>query len=816
MNRHFLCILMLFSFTEIFGQGKVNGVIINKADKTPVEYAHVEVRTADGDQPVAGAVTDAAGRFELDNLPYREYVLMYSFIGFEKTGSVLFSVSRDKPAVSLGSLELEELAQELDEVVVSGQRSTYVNKIDRKVFNVGEDLMSSSGSASDLMQNIPSVQVDVEGNVSLRGSENVQILINGRTSSLVRGASRAAVLQQIPANTIERIEVITNPSARYKPDGTSGIINIVLKKEKRAGVNGSWTANAGNSNRYNSTMTLNYNPAKINFFGSYGIRFDDRSRYTYDHRTRMTTETGALTFIDQNTDSHARPVSHVARGGVNWDITKKDNLEVAGAYTHMTFRRDEATKNKYSDQNIHLLNDYTRFRDDKECHKGAEIEAAYTHTFGEDHEFTLDYTLSWEDELEDNRYINRYFFPVSPEERDNTLIRQKFGENIIRGNYSRPVGEDGKLDTGFEFEIDRADMDFRGEYLENSAWINDTEKTNRFVFEENIYALYATYEAEFGKLGIMGGVRGEYSDIMMRQKTAGTATPNRYYNFYPTLHTAYRFNARHEMQLNYSMRVNRPEGDDLNPFPEWRDPLSVSTGNPALKPEKIHSVEMGYMFREDIHSIIATAYHRYIFNKMTTVTEYGYKGNDEILWSRKENLSSSQSSGMEFIISSGIAKAVRFNLSSNVYYNVIDAGSLGFSDKKSTVAWNAALNANFNISRNLLAQLNMRYTAKSLTPQGYREPSFIMNLGARYDIFNKKASLMFTVSDLFNSFKQVTVIDRPELLAQTGKLDDREALVKQRTERKRPSQIFYAGFVLHFGKTQKKPKEPALKYDEGI
>jgi outer membrane receptor protein involved in Fe transport len=462
------------------------------------------------------------------------------------------------------------------------------------------------------------------------------------------------------------------------------------------------------------------------------------------------------------------------------------------------------------------MNDYTRFRDDNEWQKGAELEVAYTHTFDEDHEFTLDYTLDWGNEQEDNKYINRYRFPERPEERDNTLIRQKAGENLIRGNYSRPLGEDGKLDTGFEFEIDRADMDFRGEYSENGAWINDVEKTNRFVFEQNIYALYATYEMEFGKTGVMAGVRGEYSDIMMRQKTTETNTPNSYYNFYPTLHTAYRFNDRNEMQLNYSLRVNRPDGDELNPFPEWSDPLRVSTGNPLLKPEKIHSVEMGYMFREDIHTFIATVYHRYIFNRMTSITGYGYNGNPDVLWTRDENIASSRSSGMEFIVNSGAGRAVRFNVSANVYYNVIDATSLGFSEKKSTVAWNAALNANFNISRNLMAQLNTRYTAKSLTPQGYREPSFIMNLGARYDIFNKRASLMFTASDLFNSFRQVNVIDRPELLAQVGKLDECEALVKQRVERKRPSQIFYAGFVLHFGKTPKNAKEPALKYDEGI
>ena len=814
--RYVFSLLLIFTSLAVSGQGKVNGIIINKSDKTLFEYAHVEVCTANDKQLIDGAVTDANGRFEFNKLPFGEYELSYSFIGFVKTEGIRFTVSRDKSAVNLGTLELEEAAQELNEVVISAQTSTYINKIDRKVFNVGEDLMSSSGSASDLMQNIPSVQVDIEGNVSLRGSDNVMILINGRISSLVRGANRATALQQIPANTIERIEVITNPSARYKPDGTSGIINIVLKKEKRADVNGTWAANAGNNNRYNSTITLNYNPGKINFFGSYGLRFDDQSRYTSDHRTRMFSETGALTFIDQNTESKTRTVSHVVRGGMNWDITKKNNLEVSGVFTNMSFRRDDAAKNIYQDQNLNLTSDYSRFRDNEDREKDVEIEGIYTHTFDKDHEFSLEFTLVRDNEREDNKYKEQYFFPIKPDEYDNTYVRKKDSESLIRSNYSRPLGEDGTLEAGLDFELNKMEIDLRSEYLKNMQWITDSEKTNQFAFDENIYALYATCETELGDFGVKGGMRGEYCDYRMNQKTQGITTQNSYYNFYPTLHTAYSFNNRNEMQFNYSLRVKRPDGDDLNPFAEWRDPLNVSTGNPSLKPEKTHSIEMGYLFREDIHTFIATAYHRYTFNRMTSVTEYGYNGNPEVMWTRLENLSSSRSSGIEFIANSGIEKAVRFNLSTNVFYNTIDASRLGYSKNKSTIAWNAALNANFTISNDLMAQLNTRYTAKTLTPQGYREPSFIMNLGARYHLFNKKASLIFTVSDVFNTFKQVTIIDRPELLTQIGQLDDRELLVKQRVEHKRKSQIFYIGFVLHFGKTQKKAREDSFKYDEGI
>jgi outer membrane receptor protein involved in Fe transport len=361
------------------------------------------------------------------------------------------------------------------------------------------------------------------------------------------------------------------------------------------------------------------------------------------------------------------------------------------------------------------------------------------------------------------------------------------------------VGEDGKVETGFELELDHGDMDFRGEYLENAVWIPDSEKTNRFVFDQNIYALYATYETKFGKLGVIGGVRGEYSDIKMKQITQGTVTPNNYINLFPTLHTAYSINDNNELQFNYSLRINRPESDDLNPFPEYQDPLNLRAGNPHLKPEKIHSVEAGYMFRENATTITATAYYRYFFNQMTSVTHFL---NDSVMLTTKENLSSSQSSGFEFIVNSKIGKIVTYNFSSNVFYNVIDASGLGYSNNKSAIAWNAALNANFNINSDLMAQLNTRYTPQSLTPQGYREPSYIMNLGARYDIFKRKASLMFMVSDLFNSFRQINTIDTPEL--------------KQRVERKRTSQIFYVGFVYRFGKTPKRPKEEQLKYDEGI
>ncbi|MDR3220263.1 MAG: TonB-dependent receptor [Dysgonamonadaceae bacterium] len=797
-KRNVILFISIFQAVIVFGQGSVNGIVADKATNTPVEYVSITIYTQADNKYVSGTVTDSTGKFFIDKLAYGKYKLEYSFIGFDKRELLTISINKEQSMLNLGTLFLTETSLTLEEVVVTGKKSTYITKIDKKIFNVGEDLMSAAGSASELLENIPSIQVDLDGNVTLRGSENVQILINGRASSLM-GATRATVLQQIPAKTIERIEVITNPSAKYKPDGTAGIINIVLKKERQTGMNGTFAANAGNKDRYNSTLTLNYNPGKINFSGSYGIRSDNRDRYNYDNRTKTDIVAGQNTFIDQNTNSSARPFSHLVRGGMDWDITKNDNFQINGSYSYSSFQRNEDILNIHRNTPQDTTEHFIRHRKDDEYEKDMELSAIYEHNFGEDHSLTVDYTYSGAKELEDNKYTNRHFFPKSPDLKDNTLIWQNGNENLIRANYIRPLDEKTKVEIGSEIELDTDKMNYFAEYLSGNTWITDTEKTNYFIFDENIYALYATYETTFEKFSIMGGVRGETAHIKSKLITSDTLISNNYFNIFPTLHTSHHFDDNNELQLNYSLRINRPEGDDLNPFPEYKDPLNVSSGNPYLKPEKIHSIEFGYLLKSNLTTLLSTVYYRNIVDRMTEITKFI---NDSVMWTIKDNMSSSQSGGFEFILNSPVGKWLVINFNSNIFYNVIDASDLGFNDPKSTVSWNASLNGNVNISKNLMAQINTRYIAKSLTPQGYKEPSFILNAGTRYNLLHNKASILFTVSDLLNTYKSVLKIDTPEL--------------KQRLERKRTSQVFYLGFTYNFGNSEKKQKAPALKYDERL
>ena len=782
---------------ETKGTGKITGIIVEKGNDNPVEYASIQLLKILDHSPVEGTTSDPKGNFSIANVAFGEYSLAISFMGFEKLELPNIRLTKDQSTINLGKILLEASTFTVDEVTVQGKRSTYQQTIDKKVFSVGSDLTSNSGSVSDLMQNVPSLQVDMEGNVSLRGSENVQILINGKPSALM-GANRAEVLQQLPANSVERIEIITNPSAKYKPDGTSGIINLILKKDRKDGFNGTFTGNTGNKDRYNSSLAVNYHSGNINLFGSYGIRLDRRDRYSKDNRQKTDTLTGEKSNIFQITDSYARPTSHIAQTGIEWQINDRNSVEASVNYTHMKFIRKENTLTKNTDNNQLLTSNYNRNRYDDEYHQEVEMATKYTRKIGDDQELSIDYTHNSSKEQEDNKFTNQYLVPAKPDSKDNTLIGQANYENLLRVNYLHPLsGKDAELELGYELEADQSDLNYKVENLIGSTWTPDNNRSNRFLFDETVHAFYATDKQTFGKFGVMAGLRAEQSLVTSHLVTLDSLVNNNYFSIYPTLHTSFSFNDASQWQLNYSKRINRPEGDDMNPFPEYRDIYNISAGNPKLKPEQIHSIETGFLYHKGANTYSATLYYRYAYNKMTEITRFV---NDSVLLTTKENLTSSSSTGIEGIINRSLGKFGNVNLNFNGYLNKLDASNLGYSASKTAFSWNTALNTNFTITKLLMVQVNMRYASTVLTPQGERQPTFIVNTGARYDVFKRKASLMLTVSDLFDSFRNRTIINTPEL--------------HQEIESRRAPRLLYLGFTYHFGSTDKKGKEAQLKYEE--
>lgn len=777
--------------------GTISGVIIDNQTKKPVEFATIVIQKKNDDTVIDGTITDSKGKFIFVNIASGEYIISYSFIGYTKKSPPPLIIDSQHKIVNLGDLFLEPSVQELNNVEVLGEKSTFTSSIDRKTFNIGKDIMTTSGTASELMQHIPSLQVDIEGNVSLRGSGNVLILINGRPSSLM-GANRAAVLQQMPANTIEKIEVITNPSAKYKPDGTSGIINIVLKKNKDLGFNGSVIANVGNAWRSNASLTTNYNSGRFNIFGSYSIRQDERHRLTNDLRQRKDSLSNVLSTTNQTISDLSRPLSHIVRTGIDYNLNEKNSFGVSGSYNFRSFVRHEINSNLISDSEGVTTMDYDRSRRDPEYEKDLELTATYQHVFAEDNELSIDYTRSHSKEQEDNHYSTFYRVPEIEGTLDNTLIQQGDNESQLYIEYKNTLSDKTKFETGYILETSLNDQNFYGESFDQSTttWIKDIQKSNHFKYLQNVHALYVTLEHTFGKFGILAGLRAEQAFAKSHLITTDTIIPNNYFRLYPTIHVSYRVNENNEFQLNYSHRVNRPEGDELNPFAEYADPLNLRVGNPHLKPEDIHSIEAGYSYKRNTTTFIATLYDRYTYNGKTQIVRYI---NDSILLTTRENLSKSNSAGLELILSSEIGKSTVINLSSNTFYNRIDASSLGYSSNKSNFEWNINCNINTRITRTLVFQANSNYISTRLTPQGKMFPAFFVNMGLRQDLWKRKASLILTVSDVFNTLRNNSEVNT--------------LILYEKTIRRRSPRIIYTGFVFNFGKSNEKQKEEQLKFE---
>ncbi|MDB6169529.1 MAG: hypothetical protein JWM88_2393 [Verrucomicrobia bacterium] len=779
--------------------GKVTGVVVEPAAAKPVEFVAVSLKSASGDGAVRRTATDHQGRFAFEDLPSGKYTVSFGTIGSGTQVTPAFSIDAAHHEADLGRLTLAEAAVKMEAFQVNARREAFYNSIDRKVYNVGKDIQSATGSASDLLQNIPSVQVDIEGNVSLRGDENVLILVNGKASTAM-GPNRAAVLEQLPADLIEKIEVITNPSAMYKPDGTAGIINLTLKKKHGSGYSGAVRVNVGNDDRYNTNVSANYNPGRYNLFGNFGLRQDDRQRMYESHRRHLDPATGAWVSTDQVTREHSRPLSRIGMAGIDFHPDASNQVGFEGSYNYRTLLRRATQANRSADGSGAVASDYDRLRTDPEFERDIELKGTFQHAFADEgRELKIEVKRGRTTEQEDNHYTNLYRIPAGAPSFDNVRITPVDTKTEGSIEYTHPLAGGARLEGGFSREDEAFDADHLGTFADPASGrlVTDASVTNRFRSDSSIHALYGTYGRTFGSAGLLAGLRMEDAVLDTTQVVSGIGAHQGYFKFYPTLHLSYSVSEGGQLQLNYSHRVRRPDAEDLNPFPEYQDPFNLRTGNPALRPEEIHSIETGYQYKAEGVSYLATAYYRYLYRGFTQVTRYI---NSTTLLTTRENLAESTSGGVELAASREVGARASLNFSSNIFYNEIDASNLGFAGKRSTLAWNAKLSANFAVSKATLFQLNTNYTAKRLTPQGYRLPTFVANIGLKHELADRKTAFVLTVTDLFDTLRERTVIDTP--------------ILHDELSRRRSSRAIYAGVVYNFGQSKKKAKDEALPYDE--
>lgn len=777
------------------------GRIISPLSETPISYAVIELRNGEG-LPVMKGATDAKGEFTLEHVFPGTYRLAFGPVGAAAELTPAFTVSNETHKLNLGTIAFRGQITRLEQFEVAAKKEAFENSIDRKTYLVGSDIRGAGGSVSDLLQSIPSVQVDVDGNVSLRGDANVLVLLDGKTSTQLSTVNRPDVLAQMSADNLERVEVITNPSSRFKADGTAGIINLVTKRQRVGGLAGTWKAVVGNNQRGSLAGSLVYNRGDYSLYTNASVRQDDRVRLVEDQRSHLDPASGTWVNTRQEGREHMRPLSRLALLGMDWRPSKQDKLGLSGNYTLRTFFRESTTTNQTGSPTGALSVDYDRQRADREWQKTSEIKSSYSHSFAEDgHELAIELKHDRHQELENNIYLNSYRTPMRPPTRDFTLIKPTETGTEVTADYARPLAEGSKLEAGISSQANKNDMDYRGALTDpnTSSWINDASRTNRFVYDDLIEAFYATLGGSFGKLGVLAGIRFEDTIVKTSQVTSGANSRTGYWRSHPSLHLTWQATETGQIQLNYSHRVHRPETDDLNPFPQYQDPFNLRAGNPRLLPEETHSVEGGYQYHRDDITYVATAYLRDTYHGFTTVSRYV---TPVTLLTTHENLARSHSGGLELVSTRSLGDHLSLNASLNVFRSQVDASNLGFTALRSATATSAKLNLNWRPAKRDTVQLDSSYSAKRLTAQGFRSPVTVANLGWRHELAAKQHVLSLTVSDILNSLRERTLVDTP--------------LLHEEITRRRNSRVVYLAYGYTFGQSAKKGKKDELQFDNSL
>jgi outer membrane receptor protein involved in Fe transport len=729
----------------------ITGKVVDQASGQPLEYATITLFASRDSSLVGGGVTDTEGRFSIDARPGRFYMNI-AFISYEEKYMDGIGARPGSGTVDLGIIGLKADATTLDEIEVRAEKSQVQMSLDKKIFNVGKDLANQGGSAADILDNVPSVTVDVEGNVSLRGSGGVRILINGKPSGMV-GISDAGGLRNLPSNLIERVEVITNPSARYEAEGMVGIINIVLKKERTPGFNGSFDFTTGYPHNYGVAGNVNYRKNSFNLFASYGIRY------------RRGPGTGALyqeiyrndtTFIlDQISDRERGGWSHNFRLGTDWYITPKAVLTASGNVN--ISRDDNFAENIYRDYIFNLSRPTgITVRTDNEIEEepNQEYSLTFRKTFSnKQHQLVLDarYQDNFEEEFSDLR--EQYYTPLF-EDAGLPELRQRSdnaeGERmlILQADYVHPISKEGKVEFGYRSSFRDINTSFLVEELGAGGWETLAGLSNDFNYDEDIYAVYGIYGNKFNKFSVQLGVRLEYSDILTELVQTNEVNPRDYLNLFPSAHLTYDLPNQNGIQLSYSRRITRPRFWTLNPFLTFSDARNFFAGNPNLNPEFSHSVEVGHLKYWEKGSMTSSLYYRHTDGVIERIQRID---NDSTSTTIPENLATEDAVGLEVTFSYSPYKWLDFTGNVNAFNSRTDGSNIDESLTADATTLFGRLMTKVDVKNMFDAQLRFNYRAPRQTTQGRNKAIAHVDLGFSRDVLKNKGTVTLSVRDLFNS-----------------------------------------------------------------
>ncbi len=733
--------------------GVISGALLDELTNEPIEYGSTALYRVKDSALLTGAITDAKGNFIFRDLAPGRYYLKASFIGYEIKYIPDIIISKQSADVQLGDIIIKPQQAILAGVEVVAKKALISNNLDKKVITVDKTMALSGGTATDIMENVPSVSVDAEGNVSLRGNSNITLLIDGKPASQA-GISSSDILNQLPASSIESVEIITNPSVRYDPDGTSGIINIVLKKKALQGFNGLVSVTAGTNDKYNGSLNLNYRANKLNVFAGVDARYNLYNSTSSSDRT--STFSDVVNILRQTEQGNRYRNSLNISGGIDYTFDTRNNITLSAQSRIMSFGSEGATVYKNFLGTDSLLRYFNRNSNSERRINSMNYSLSYKHTFTQKgREFTQDFVYN-DNTMNNDQQINQQDYDVQTMLESGLLQQQRnyaVNKNYFftaQGNYIHPFINGARVETGYKYSLRDMGMDYDYTNFNNetSKWENLALLKNHYDFKEQQIAVYGIYSNSWKKLKYQGGIRYEqvYSDSKVEQ--TDTTYNKSYYSFYPSLHTQYDLGKGRELQFSYSRRVDRPSPREMNPYVDYSDSLNIRQGNPDLNPEYTNSLELGMMKYWEKYSLTSTAFFRNTAGLVEDITRIESTG---ITYSMPQNINNSKSYGFEFVASANPYKWLRINSNLSFYQYWVSALPLQNIPETSQFSWSGRLNATFTYSKNGSFQMIGNYSSPTSSPQSTRSANYSVDASLRQDFFKSKMSVSLRLTDIFNT-----------------------------------------------------------------
>ena len=745
--------LILFCLFTAFGfaqrpegkEVKISGIVIDKETKQPLEYATIAFFSKRQNKIITGGITDAKGNF---NIPVVTgvYDITIEYISFKTITIPNKKISKNE---NLGSYSLEINAELLGEIEIIAERTTVEIRLDKKIYNVGKDLTVSGGSVSDVLDNVPSVSVDAEGNVALRGNDNVRILINGKPSGLV-GLNSTEALRQLPAEAIEKVEVITSPSARYEAEGTAGILNIILRRSKLLGLNGSITTNVGHPNSAGISGNINYRTGNVNIFNTSSYRYGETLGRWYNDVKYFDINIPDLDEKRNWTDTRKGLTTNT---GIEWYINDSASITSSVVYRDNSSENNSINKLVQFNKINNTTSESERRDPEKEDSKTIQYALNFTKNFDDsDHKLTFDF--QYEDSNEDENSL----ITVDGIESEMVSTLEDQTNILLRSDYVVPVGEMSQIELGYRGDFTTRSTDFEVALLDASSgdFLINNNLTNLFNFKQYNTAIYTQFGSKIDKFSYLLGLRFENTRITLDQPTTGDFSRKKINGLFPTVNLNYEISDSQSVTLGYNRRIRRPRGFMLNPFPSRSSITNVFQGNPDLNPTFASTFELGYLNKLDKLTISSSIYYSHSTDIMTFVSR---KTDESVIVDGAEfpviergpvNLGKDKRYGFEFNLNYNPSRKWRMNTDFNIFKSEREGRFDGVDLSANNLSWRARFTNKITLPHNIDWQTNINYRGPSQDAQNDRKGVLTTSVAFSKDLFKEKASIAFNVRDIFN------------------------------------------------------------------